>query len=513
MFQDSSFNRQMPQYPEPYWRESISLPSFPKLEKDLTAEAVVVGGGISGITTAYLLAKEGIKVVLIEAGKILNGTTGHTTAKVSAQHDLTYDELITHLGRAKARHYYESANEALQFIKNKVNDYSIDCDFSEEDACLYASSVTYKEKLEKEYKAYQQLGINGAMMESIPFDIPITAALVMKNQAQFHPLKYLAALVQQIIQCGGFIYEHTTAIGVEEGNRPIVKTKDGYKITCDYVAACSHFPFEDGKGFYFARMYAERSYVIAVKTKQDFPGGMYLSVDEPVRSLRCTSVNGEKVVLIGGESHKTGQGTDTIKHYQALEQFADNVLGIKEYMYRWSAQDLFTLDKVPYIGQASSSHPNLLLATGYRKWGMTSGTAAALLLRDIILKKDNPYKDLFTPSRFHAAPDVKQFIMQNADVAKHLIAGKLQFPTKKPEDLGLDEGSVVMVNGKRAGAYKDEHGTLHIVDTTCTHLGCELNWNDGDRTWDCPCHGSRFSFKGEVMEGPAEQPLKRAEEN
>lgn len=509
---DRSSKREMPQYPDPYWRDSISLPSFPKLEEDITTNVAIVGGGISGITTAYLLAKEGVNVTLIEAGKILNGTTGHTTAKVTAQHDLIYDELINHLGRGKARLYYEAANEALHFVKNKVKEYNIDCDFSEEDAYLYAVSPQYKENLEKEYQAYQQLGINGELVDSIPFDIQIQAALMMKNQAQFHPLKYLSGLVEQITKLGGTIYEHTTATEVEEGSQTKIKTRDGFKITCDTIIACSHFPFDDGKGFYFARMYTERSYVIGVKTKKEFPGGMYLSVDNPVRSLRYTMINGEKLVLIGGESHKTGQGTDTLKHYESLESFADEVLGIEEYSYRWSAQDLITLDKLPYIGYASSGHSNILVATGYRKWGMTTGTAAALLLRDIVLKKDNPYQELYTPSRFHADPDVKQFIMQNADVAKHLISGKLQIPTKRTEDLAHDEGAVVTFNGKRAGAYKDEHGTLHMVDTTCTHMGCELNWNHGDRTWDCPCHGSRFSFNGDVVEGPADKPLKQVKE-
>jgi glycine/D-amino acid oxidase-like deaminating enzyme/nitrite reductase/ring-hydroxylating ferredoxin subunit len=509
---DDKSKKEMPQYPEPYWRDSASLPSFPKLNENIRVDAAIVGGGITGITTAYLLAKEGMKVAVIEAGSILNGTTGHTTAKITAQHDLIYDEFISHLGEEKAKLYYEASNEALHFIQRKISEYSIDCDFSHEDAYLYATSQKYKMKIEKEYEAYQKLGIDGGLLDSIPFDIPIESALVMKGQAQFHPLKYLAGLVEQITQPGGSIYENTTATNIEEGSEPTVITRDGHRISCDVVVSCSHFPFDDGKGFYFARMYAERSYVLGVKTEKEYPGGMYLSVDNPVRSLRYTALNGEKLVLIGGESHKTGQGMDTMKHYEALESFGDKVLGIKEYMYRWSAQDLITLDKVPYIGTISSSHSNILVATGYRKWGMTNGTAAALLLRDIILKQDNRYKDLFTPSRFHADPDVKQFVMQNTDVAKHLIQGKLDFPTKKPENLANDEGAVVTVNGKRAGAYKDEHGKLHIVDTTCTHLGCELSWNHGDRTWDCPCHGSRFSVDGDVVEGPANKPLKKMAE-
>ncbi len=239
---------------------------------------------------------------------------------------------------------------------------------------------------------------------------------------------------------------------------------------------------------------------------------MYISADDPTRSLRYTPVNGEPLVLIGGENHKTGQGPDTMLHYLALEAFAEKTLGIEEYVYRWSAQDLITLDKVPYIGPVTADKPNILVATGYRKWGMTNGTTAAMLLTDIILKKENPYRDLFSPSRFKKAdPDIKKFISFNANVAGHLLKGKLEFVPKDPSDLQNDEGSVVMVNGKRAGAYKDPEGKLHIVDTTCTHLGCECEWNHGERTWDCPCHGSRYSYDGEVLNGPTEKPLRKIE--
>ncbi|MFX3623574.1 MAG: FAD-dependent oxidoreductase [Ectobacillus sp.] len=499
----------MPQFPEPYWRESANIPSFPKLAEDIQVDVAIAGGGISGITAAYLLAQEGFKVAILEAGSILNGTTGHTTAKITAQHDLIYDELINHLGKEKAKLYYKANSEALEFIKQTIQKRNINCDFSEEDAYLYANSSEYAHKIITELQAYKKLGIDGDYVDSIPFDIPIKAGLVMRKQGQFHPLKYLANLVQEITEAGSSIYENTTAIDIEEGKQPKVITRDGYKVSCKFVISCTHFPFFDGKSFYFARMYADRSYVLAVKPKQQYPGGMYLSVDEPVRSLRYTPINGEKLVLIGGGSHKTGQGIDTMKYYKELEAFSEEVLGIQEYCYRWSAQDLTTLDKLPYIGHITSGSPNIFVATGYRKWGMTSGTAAALLLRDLIMEKDNPYKELYTPSRFHADPDIKNFIIQNADVAAHLIEGKLDFNRRDIHDLANDEGAVVTVNGQRAGAYKDNDGILHVVDTTCTHMGCELEWNHGDRSWDCPCHGSRFSIDGEVIEGPAKKPLKK----
>lgn len=500
----------MPTSPEPYWRDSVQLPSFDRLTEDQDADVVIVGGGITGITAAYLLVKEGYQVVLLEASNILNGTTGHTTAKITAQHGLIYDEFIQHFGEDKARQYYEANMDALRFIQQTVTDHDIDCDYTEEDAYIYTNSDRYVDKIHKEAQAYHELGIDGGTVSQMPLDVQMKTAIVMKQQAQFHPLKYLAHLVQEITQAGGKIYEHTTAVDADDQDeQPTVITREGHKIKGDYVLSCSHYPFNDVRGFYFTRLTPNRSYIIGIEAQRDFPGGMYITAEEPTRSLRSVTIDGKPMVLVVGESHKTGQGVDMIQHYEALESFAEQTLGIKNFKYRWSAQDLTTLDKIPYIGPFTDRHPNLLVATGYRKWGMTGGTAAAMLMRDIVMDKDSSYKELFSPSRFQADPSLKKFLKQNADVAGHLIKGKFEPAAKKLDDLSVDDGAVVIHQGRRIGAYKDHDRELHTVDTTCTHMGCEVEWNHGDRTWDCPCHGSRFSIKGEVIEGPAEQPLQQ----
>lgn len=502
----------LPQFPESYWRDSVRLPSFPRLTENLAADVTIVGGGITGITAACLLAKEGLQVVLLESSRILGGTTGHTTAKITAQHDVMYSKLIDQIGEEQARLYYQANDQALQFIRNRVEAKALDCVFSKEEAYIYTQSDQEIETLQQEWKAYEKLGIPGEYRETSPLPFPVKAALVMHNQAQFHPLRYLADLVDDFVQAGGRIFEQTTAMDIDKGDRPRVITELGHEVSCSHVLIGSHFPFDDKTGWYFARMHAERSYVLGILTKREFPGGMYISVEQPKRSLRYTTMeNGEKLVLVGGESHKTGQGICTIKHYEALEQFGESAYGIRDIVYRWSAQDLDTLDNLPYVGRVTSGHPNILVATGYGKWGMTSGTAAALLTRDLILNRDNPYAELYSPSRFHANPGVMNAITQNADVAGHLVAGKLDIVRRNPEELKPDEGAHVAVNGHKAGAYRDSSGKLYLVDATCTHMGCEVEWNDGDRSWDCPCHGSRFSYTGEVLEGPAKEPLARLE--
>lgn len=504
-------NIHMPQFPEPAWRSSVELPKFQKLEENMEADICIVGAGITGITTAYLLSQAGLKVILIEAGSILNGTTGHTTAKITAQHDLIYDELIAHIGEEKAKLYYQANHEAIRFIENLVKEHQIDCDLKRQDAYLYTNSDVELSKLEKEMTAYQKLGIENELVTDIPLNLEMKAALVMKNQAQFHPLKYLNVLLNKFIEAGGLVFEQTTAVDILDEMIPKVVTEKGHTISCKYIIAASHFPFYDVPGLYFTRMYAERSYVLAVKMDEAFPDGMYLSVEEPKRSLRSANINGEELVLIGGQSHKTGQGISTILHYEALQEYAQDTFSITNIPYRWSAQDYITLDKIPYVGQLTNNHENILIATGFRKWGMTNGTASALLLTDIVLGKENRYLDVFTTSRFHADPSVKTFLRENMNVAKELISGKVEFPLRKIADLANDQGAVVNVNGKRAGAYKDSEGNVYLVDTTCKHLGCEVEWNSGDRTWDCPCHGSRYSIEGEVIDGPAKKPLDRVE--
>ena len=500
-----------------YWTDYIDRkesPVYQQAVKDEETEIVIIGAGIVGVLSAYELAKRGRKVILLEADRILYGTTGHTTAKISAQHGLFYDELIKKHGEETARLYYQANMDGVNYLKNIVHTEDIDCDFSEQTAYTYATTDEYADKIKAEFKAYEKLGIDGAFHTELPLPFPIKSAVSMNGQAQFHPLKLLSNLFVSFEQMGGIIYERSPVKDIKEddsGHHAVLE--NGHQISGKGIIIATHYPFYDMKGLYFSRLHPLRSYIIAATTEENIPDGMYISADKPTRSLRYTDYNGQKLLLIGGESHKTGQSEDEQAYFTALQDFTDNYYTVKEYPYRWSAQDLVTLDKIPYIGAYSDSKNHLYVATGFAKWGMSNGAAAALILSDLITGKENPYADLFSPSRSETnLASVSTFIKENSNVAKELIKGKINPNEVDLDELKPEEGGHVKFKGKKAGAYRDKEGNLCILDTTCTHLGCEVRWNSGERSWDCPCHGSRFDTNGEVIEGPAVSPLKKLNE-
>lgn len=515
MEKNENFSR-VPEDIESYWRTYKDVPSFPALQENESTDVGIVGGGIVGIISAYLLAKAGKKVTLIDAGKLIDGVTGYTTAKITAQHGAFYYPLIKIVGEEKARLYYEANMEGKDFIEQTAAELEIDCDFAELNAFVYANTAPGAMLLKKEAEAYEKLGIPGGLAKDeveLPFDVK--EAVVMRNQAQFHPVKFLAKLVSEIERMGGKIYENTRAQKILSKHDPVIQTENMSHLSCNKVIVATHYPFNDSDGFYFARMSISRSYIIAARTTGKIPDDMYVSVDMPSRSLRyALDENGEKMLLIGGDGHATGKSkSPTMEHYKNLEKFGEEHFGLTDIPYRWSAQDMTTLDKVPYVGTVTAGYDNILVATGFHKWGMANGAIAGKMLTDQILGKANPYAEVFDPTRTKMkAVDGLSFLKDNGAVAKELVKGKLQSPSKTVDELEKGKGGWVKVGGKKAGGYRDEYGQVHLVDTTCTHMGCETKWNDAEKSWDCPCHGSRFGYAGEVLEGPAVKPLKKIQE-
>lgn len=492
--------------PHSYWLASTESDDYPQLSEDIKTEVAIIGGGMTGILCAYFLQKKGIESVILEARKIVSGTTAHTTAKITSQHGLIYEKIKTQRGPEIAKQYAEANESAIAEFKKIIDENNIECGFSEQPAYIYTQSEEKIQKMQDELKTVEELGIKASYEEEIPFSIPIKAAIRFDAQAQFHPRKFLLPIAKKISKSNVRIFEKTRAVGLEEGDEYSIITDQGKKVTARKVIISSHYPFYNKAAMYFSRIYAERAYIVAIKANEKYPGGMYINAEEPSRSLRGHICDDEELILVVGENHKTGQGNDLVRHYHALIDFAAKLFTIKDIPYRWSAQDCMTLDGVPYVGRYKADTPNLYVATGFEKWGMTNSMASALILSDMILGIENPWQEAYNPSRQNIMGAVKNFVVENADVAKHLIKGKI---SSLPENIDLKpgEGKVFKSDGERIGAFRDDSGRLHLVNTTCTHMGCELNWNSAENSWDCPCHGSRFTCSGSIIEGPAVEPL------
>ncbi|MDF2985065.1 MAG: dependent oxidoreductase [Eubacterium sp.] len=494
---------------ESYWIATTPTTNYPALSENIKTDILIVGGGITGLTNAYLLKKEGFDVVVIDSGRITMSTSSHTTAKITSLHDLKYSSLIKQIGTDGAKKYGEINETAITMIEDVIKENNISCDFSRQPNYVYTREDNYLQKIEDEVKNAEALGLPATFETSLELPYSVKGAVCFHNQAQFHPRKYLLELANAFVRNGGHIFENTTAIDIHEDRECKTSTRNGFSILSAKVIIASHFPFYDGGGFFSARMYAERSYSLAVKANIKISGGMYISYEDPTRSIRTQPLEeDDQLLIIGGEHHKTGKDNDEKEHYKNLIKFAEDNFKALEIPYRWSAQDYTAMNEIPFIGHITANKLNIFLAAAYQKWGMTTSAVSAMIIKDILAKGKSEAEEIFKPSRFTPVDSAKNFIKENLDVVESLIAGKLD---PLPEDISLEpgEGRALMYDGKKAGAYKDMEGNIFIVDTTCKHLGCEVRWNSAEKSWDCPCHASRYSIDGTVLEGPALKPLDR----
>ena len=495
------------QSPRSYWMASTPETQYPTLSEDLKVDVAIIGGGITGISCAYMLNKEGVKTAIIEADRIVQGTTGHTTAKITSQHGLIYSKIKNQMSEEFAQQYADANESAIRIIEKIAHEHQIKCDYLPQSSYIYTLQNDYIDKISDEAKVATSLGIKATFLEEMPLSFPIKGAVRFDNQAQFHPRKFLLGLAETYINNGGNIFEQSRVVDIEENEGAyVIMTNQGKKVTAKKLIIASHYPCYNKPGLYFTRIHEEMSYVVAIKAKENYPGGMYIAAEESGHSLRSQMSNQGELILVGGEQHKTGQGEDTAKNYEALIDFSNKTFTVEDIPYRWSTQDCMTLDGLPFVGHFTSKTPNMYIATGYGKWGMTNSIASSMILRDLIISGKSPWQDVYNPSRLTITASAKNFVVQNLNVADQLIEGKV-LPVPKPTEIKSGKGGIIEATGERAGAYRDEQGTLHVVDTTCTHMGCEVNWNSAERSWDCPCHGSRFSHAGDIIEGPAVRPL------
>ena len=473
------------------WEKETVLPQYESLKQDLTVDVAVIGGGMAGILTAYLLQKQGVNVVVLEAKTIGSGQTGKTTAKITLQHHLIYHKLVSSLGIEQAKLYADANKEAIGMYRNLAKRCTDAVAFEEKENILYATQNA--NAIEKEVKAMQQLDLKADLITQTELPFPIAAAVSLEGQAQFQPLAFLKEISADLT-----IFEHTMVQTIEDN---IIKTNQG-NVTEKHIVITAHYPFINIPGYYFLRQHQERSYVLALKDAQQYRG-MYLGIDEPSYSFR----NAGEYLLFGGASHRTGENRCG-GHYDTLRKAAHQFYPNTQEVACWSAQDCMTIDHIPYIGPYAFGMEGVYVATGFQKWGMTSSMVSAMILSDLILEKENPYLSVFTPHRLHIGLSAKQAVKDTVHSVRGLATGFMAPPRAMVEQLPKGHGGIVEVENKKVGVYKDKNGTSHIVQARCTHLGCQLEWNPDEKSWECPCHGSRFDYMGHVIDNPAMEDLK-----
>jgi len=491
-----------------FWVDSTLSTTYPSLENDIAVDVIIIGGGIVGLTAATLLKRAGKTVAVIESRQIVTGVTGHTTAKVTSLHQLIYADLIKDIGEQKARLYAESNQAGVEQVAAFVKEEQIDCDFSRQSAYTFAESEDGLEKIQDEVAAALKLGLPASFVKETSLPFAIAGAIKLDNQAQFHVRKYLLHLAHNLPGNGSYIFENTRVEQVEEGTPCQVVTDRGVVTSQDVIVA-TNLPILD-QGLFFAKTHPQRSYIVGAEIDPaKAPQGMYIGSGKKAHSIRTTPFQGGLLLLVGGEGHKVGTVTNTEEKYQSLENYARDRFGIDSFAYRWSNQDMVSFDKLPYIGKLTSFHHHTYVATGFSLWGMSKGTMAAMLLSDLILGKENPYAQLYDATR--ATPFLEpDLIKSGIEVAGRWVGDRLQgLLSSSFAEVKEGEGKLLTIDNQKVAAYRDNQGTVHAVSAVCPHLACIVSWNSGEKSWDCPCHGSRFSCDGKVIQGPSVKDLER----
>ena len=537
-----------------YWIKSIEEKDrikFEKLEENIKTDVCIIGGGLTGLSTAYNLSKYKIRTVLIEKDEICKQTSGNSTAKITSQHGLIYKYLIDSKGREFARKYYEANEKAINNIKNIIDKEKIDCEFEYQPSYVFTQSIQEEEKIKDEVEAIKSFGGKAKLIEApdiqlnklkcvelveksnekLKIDVdniekenlnlernlvkermkqilPIKAiaGVEFEKQAQFNLYKYGIGLAKICSDSGVKIYEHTKAIDVDtedEDEYYVITLENGCKIKTKYLVIATKYPIVNIPGFYFIKMYQSTSYAIAMKTKQRLFDGMYINSEEPTISLRTTKYGDEYLLIVVGSDHKTGAEIDLSNSYRYLEEIARNLCTEGKIKYYWNTEDCITLDKIPYIGQYSKMWDNAYVATGFNKWGITTSNIAAEIITNKILGEESDYEEIFKSTRLEPIKNIKEVTNIVKESVNSLVIKKLEIPQEEANQIQNDEGKIVEVNGQKIGIYKDKEGVVYKVNPVCKHLGCELSWNNLEKTWDCPCHGSRYDYKGNLIYGPS----------
>jgi len=487
------------------WLQTTPVaPGYEPLRGQHKAAVAVVGGGIAGLTTALLLARRGVDVVLIEADRVGGGVSGNNTAKVTALQSTMYSTLERVHGADAAASYATAATAGVELVSTLAE--SISCDLQRAPAATFAYTAEERDTVRAEADAADRAGLPVNWADQLDLPFPTFGAVKLSDQIVFHPAKYVRGLAAAFMAEGGRVFEHSRVFEVSTTSPYNVRTADGM-VEAEHVVVATHYPILD-RGLFFARLAVERSYCIATRLGSGaLPEVLAISAGSPSWSF---SRHGDRVI-IGGQSHPAGEHGIDFSRYTDLETFARRHFDVAEVTHRWSAQDPKAYDALPMAGSYVPGASRLWVATGFAKWGLAMGTVAGEILADRIAGADNPYTDLFSPHRvsLRSAPTL---VRQNVKVAKDLIVDRLTpSDAADTDDVPVDTARVLPDGIGKKGLYRDRSGVVHAVSLRCTHLGCLLRFNGAERSWDCSCHGSRFDVDGSVLEGPATKPLPRRE--
>ena len=493
----------------PYWTESASVPRFPQLDGNLKVDVVVIGGGITGLTAAYFLAAEGRTVAVLERGRLGEVDTGHTTAHLTMVTDAPITDLASRFGRDHARAAWDAGLAAISAIDSIVRTEEIACGFAWVPAYLHPPPEfgdTDLKALVEQADLAGELGFDASYLDIVPlFRRP---GIRFENQARFHPRKYLAGLARAITDKGGRIFEHTDA-GEFSDNPRHVKA-NGASVTFDRVVLATHNPLVGRANVSSAALLQTKlalytSYAITARVPKDIVAdALWWDTADPYNYLRVEPHRDDDLVIFGGEDHKTGQAENTNACFGRLERSLLQVIPVAKVTHRWSGQVIETSDGLPYIGETADRQ---FAATGFSGNGMTFGTLAGIMATDYVLGRKNPWTDLFNPHR-KTLRAAWNYLVENKDYPYYMFRGRFAGAAEQQlRSIPRGRGKVIEYKGQQVAAYRDESGTVVLRSAICTHMGCLVDWNDAERTWDCPCHGSRFEPDGSVIAGPGEQPL------
>jgi glycine/D-amino acid oxidase-like deaminating enzyme/nitrite reductase/ring-hydroxylating ferredoxin subunit len=488
------------------WIDTAPAPERAPLRGRERTDVAVIGAGITGLLCALALREAGAEVTVVEAGRVGGGVTGHTTAKLSSLHALQYATLARRHGDAVARTHGEANEAGIAAIFAIAQRLGIECDLRRRDNYTYAPPGEDVSEVREEAAVAARLGLPSEFTTDVPLPFPVAGAVRFRDQAEFHPRRFLLGVAEALEARGVPIRERSPVLSVDDGEPVRVRTEGG-ELEAGRAIVATHMPFLD-RGLWWARTHPERSYVVAMEPGAVLPGGMFISNESPAHSIRTHPVDGRELLLVGGQGHKVGQGGDTEARYTELAAFGREQLGAGQVRYRWSSQDNMPADGLPSIGRLWPFSDRLLTATGYKKWGLAQAAAAAEILRDAVAGRRHPWAAAYDPHRKRlVTAGLTDLVKENADAGLHFVADRLRRRAPASRELAPGEGRVVSSRGRQVAVSRGLDGRLHAVSARCTHIGCIVDWNPAERSWDCPCHGSRFAPDGEVLQGPAVRPL------